>query len=117
MKYRTRKHWSTIEFQDPHNDPDDIYIANANPGQHFHMDFGFVRGSTCTKKQEDGPTITSKNGYNSYILIVDQATRYMWVFLTSNKQPSTELARKVLRKFASTDRQRTVRTDQGQELG
>ena len=81
------------------------------------MDFGFVRGSSYTIKQEDGPTITSKEGYNSYLLIIDRATRYMWVFLTSSKEPPTEIARKVLQKFKSPDTHRIVRTDQGRELG
>ena len=56
---------------------DDIYIPNAMPGQHLHMDFGFVHGSNYTIKQETGPTITSKDGYDSYLLIIDRATRYM----------------------------------------
>ena len=88
-KYRTRKHRPSIEVEDDTNAIDDILIPNAKPGQHFHMDFGFVRGSSYTIKQEDGPPITSKEGYNSYLLIIDRATRYMWVFLTSSKEPPT----------------------------
>ena len=48
----------------------------GNPGQHFHMDFGFVRGSGYKVKGEDGPTITSIDGYNSYLIIIDRVTRY-----------------------------------------
>ena len=81
------------------------------------MNFGFVRESSYTIKQEDDPTITSKDRYNSYLNIIGRATRYMWVFLTSNKEPPTEIARNVLRKFKSSDLHRTVCTDQGRELG
>ena len=115
----TRKH-KTPHINDNENPPDeidDIFIPDALPGQHFHMDFGFVRGSTYTIKQEDGPTITSKDGYNSYLLIIDRATRYMWVFLTTSKHPPISIAQRVLNKFKTTNPHRTVRTDQGGELG
>ena len=81
------------------------------------MDFGFVQGSTYTIKQEDGPTITSKDGYNSYLVIVDRSTRYTWIFLTKSKHPPTAITRKVLKKFKSTNTHHTVRTGQGKELG
>ena len=42
----------------------DIECTKGEPGQHFHMDFGFVRGSDYTIKSED-KTITSIDGYNS----------------------------------------------------
>ena len=44
--------------------------------QHFHMDFGFVRGSGCIIKQEDKSIITIINGLNSYLIIVDRVTRF-----------------------------------------
>ena len=56
------------------------------PGGHFHVDYGFVRGKTAFKK-EDGPLLTSKDGYNCYLLIVDEYSRHMWVFLFANKSP------------------------------
>lgn len=59
---------------------DDIHMPDALPGQYFHIDFGFVRGSNYTIKQENGPTITSKDGYNSYFLVIDRSTRYTWIF-------------------------------------
>jgi hypothetical protein len=66
---------------------DDIYMPNAPPGQHFHMDFGFVCGTNFQEKNKEGQTITSIDGKNSYLLIVNRATRYMWVFLSASKQP------------------------------
>ena len=81
------------------------------------MDFGFVRGTNFTLKQEDGPTITSKDGYNSYLIIVDRATRYTWIFLTKTKQPPVSIARRVLQKFKSKNPHHSVRVNLGRELG
>jgi len=60
------------------------------PGTHFHMDMGFVRGSKYRTKDEDGQMVTSLDGYNSYLLIIDRATRYMWVFLSKYKTPKID---------------------------
>jgi hypothetical protein len=48
--------------------------ANAKPGEHLHMDYGFVRGSDWKQKDSDGKTVTSIDGYRSYLLIIDRAT-------------------------------------------
>ena len=96
---------------------DDIYMPHALPGQHYHMDFGFVRGRGYMEKTKEGRTITSMDGYNSYLLIIDRATRYTWTFLTGTKEPPVKEAQAVLRKFKSHHEHRTVRTDQGKELG
>ena len=98
---------------------DDIHLPDALPGQHFHLDFGFVRGSDFKMKTNngEGPTITSIDGKNSYCLIVDRATRYMWVYLGNSKAPPVEPVRMVLRKFGATCTHRTVRSDQDQALG
>ena len=53
---------------------DNLYTANAVPYQFFHVDFDFVREFNYTIKQEDGPTITNTDGYNSYLIVVDRAT-------------------------------------------
>ena len=81
---------------------DDITIPNASTGQHFHMDFGFVRGSAYTIKQEEGPTVTSKDGYNSYLIIIDRATRYTWIFLRATKHPPIGITRRVQEKLNLT---------------
>ena len=41
----------------------------------------------------------------------------MWIFLTATKHPPVETSRKVLQKFKANHPHRTVRTDQGKELG
>ena len=46
----------------------------------------FFRGK-YKLKTEDGPLITSKDGFNAYLLIMDVYSRYMWVFPTTGKSP------------------------------
>ena len=96
---------------------DDLYLPNIEPGQKFHMDYGFVRGSGFKEEDKQGRTITSIDGYNSYLSIIDRATRYQWLFLTKSKEPQIEIVRRILNKFKSTNPNRQVRVDQGGELG
>ena len=86
-------------------------------GQHFSMDFGFMRSSSYRDKNELGKTITSIDGYNSYLLIIERKSRFIWIFLTSSKFPPVSAAKSILEKFKSKNTHRTVRTDQGGELG
>ena len=65
------------------------------------MDFGFVRGSGYRLKIDDNKTVTSIDGYNSYLIIDDRVTRYMWTSFTSSKAPPIDLAHRVIRKFKS----------------
>ena len=68
------------QFNDSHitdDINDDIYMPNAEAGQHFHLDFGFVCGSDFNYKTKQGSTITSIDGKNSYLSIIDRATRFM----------------------------------------
>ena len=44
---------------------------HIRPGQHLHMDFGFVRGTAFRDKDEKGCTITSIDGFRSYLIVVD----------------------------------------------
>ena len=62
------------------------------PGQRFHMDYGFVRGKSVTKG-EDGPLISSKDGYICYLLIADEYSRHLWVFLFAGKNPPIDMKR------------------------
>jgi hypothetical protein len=48
----------TASFDDWFNEPDSMTEA-CDPGQHFHVDFGFMKGSGYCKKDEEGRTITS----------------------------------------------------------
>ena len=80
------------------------------------MDFDFVRVSEF-KQVKDGITITSIDGYNCYLVIIDRATRYTWIFLQSSKDPPLTPIKLILSTFKTTCTHRTVRTDQGGELG
>ena len=80
------------------------------------MDFGFVRGSDWNDKTADGNTITSINGYLSYLLVVDRATRFKWVMLKASKKPPVTLLRGLLQKLQCKESQRYIMTDEGGEL-
>jgi hypothetical protein len=59
-------------------------------GQRFFMDFGFLCASTAdfvrpdTKKDQ---VIRSFDGYTSYLAVLDDHSRYTWVFLCKTKDP------------------------------
>jgi dUTP pyrophosphatase len=90
--------------------------SNCKPGEHLHMDFGFVRGSDWKKKDQDGKTVTSIDGNRSYLLIIDRATRYIWIFLTKTKHPPVSQVMGFLKRFKGLHRDATVTTDLGGEL-
>ena len=115
---RQAKAQEAIKFLNENHDvDDDIHLPNIHPGQKFHMDFGFVRGSDYNYETKDGKTVTSIDGYNSYLSIIDRATRYQWIFLTASKTPPIDVVTRILNKFKSKNPHRQVRVDQGGELG
>ena len=118
QKETDSKFWDATKIENLLNyEDDDDYLPDAEPGQHFSMDYGFVRGSQFKSKDEDGHVVTSFDGKNSYLIIVDRGTRYTWTFLSNNKVPPVDAARQLLKKFKSSNPHRTVRVDQGGELG
>ncbi len=95
----------------------DTMDKTCSPGERFHMDMGFVRGTKYSIKDADGSMITSLDGYNSYLLIIDRATRYIWIFLTKNKTPQVKVIKNFLQIHgAKSNTQKYVRTDLGGEL-
>jgi hypothetical protein len=51
----------------------------------FYMDFGFIRASTSNfskPNKTDDRVVLSYDGFSSYLFIVDEASRFIWVFLT-----------------------------------
>ena len=72
-------------------------LRSTTQGERFNVDYGFVRGKEFFKS-EDGPLITSKDGYNCYLLIVDEHSHHLWVFLFSDKYPPI----KTIANFLST---------------
>jgi hypothetical protein len=86
------------------------------PGQHCHVDFGFMKCSSYCKKDEEGCTITSIDGFCSYFLIIDCKTRYIWVFLTKLKKPPLNIFAQFLKEHGHpTVQNRTLRSDKGGE--
>ena len=59
--------------------------------------------------------VESFDGYNSYLLIVDELSRYTWIFLTKSKEPPVEICQLFMKEFAN-EKGGMVRCDQGEEL-
>jgi deoxyuridine 5'-triphosphate nucleotidohydrolase len=99
--------------------PDDKPQPKIEKGQHLSMDFGFVRGSDWSKLESDGKLVTSMDGYRSYCLIIDRATRYIWIVLTKTKSPPVTQVKDLLKRLKGqvTNAYKTVTTDLGGELG
>ena len=85
----------------------------------FYMDFGFLRASTPDFQQPSTKggdrVVHSHDGYSSYLLIVDEASRFIWVFLTSTKNPPLNIIKEFLSTHGLPDGG-FIRTDQGGEL-
>ena len=59
--------------------------------------------------------VASYDGFSSYLLIVNEATRFIWVFLTKSKAPPLDILDTFLTRFGH-ENGGLVRTDQGGEL-
>jgi len=84
----------------------------------FYMDFGFMRSSRSDYSRPDKHSdrvIASWDGFSSYLLIVDEASQYIWVFLTKSKTSPLDIIDKFLRKFGHANGG-SICTDQGGEL-
>ncbi len=66
------------------------------------MDFGFIRASSIDYSRlnvTSDRVVESYDGYNSYLLIVDDKSAMSWVFPTKSKSPPIELVRLFLGTF------------------
>ena len=59
--------------------------------------------------------VDSWNGFSSYLLILDEASRYIWVFLTKSKEPPLDIIDTFLARFGHRNGS-SIRSDQGGEL-
>jgi hypothetical protein len=87
-------------------------------GRRFYMDFGFMRASTLDysrPNKDHDRVVASWDGYSSYLLVVDEASRYIWVFLTKSKEPPLDIVDTFLDCFGNV-KGGSVRSDQGGEL-
>jgi hypothetical protein len=77
------------------------------PGTSFHMDLGFIRGpKNLQEVLHNGATpketiIKSHDGFSSYLLIDDAATRYIWTFLLKGKDPPIAIIEQFLNKHGT----------------
>jgi len=84
----------------------------------FYMDFGFMRASTWDYTRRDKSkdrVVFSYDGFSLNLLIVDEASRIVWVFLTNSKSPPLDIVKEFLVQHGHDD-VGSVRTDQGGEL-
>jgi hypothetical protein len=84
----------------------------------YYMDFGFMRASTSNFSQpskKHDRVVLSYDGYSSYLLIINEASRYIWVFLTNSKEPLLDIIDAFLGRFGHKHGG-SIRTDQGNEL-
>jgi dUTP pyrophosphatase len=93
-------------------------IIKNEVGQHLHIDFGFVRGSDYAVKDEQGKLTTSIDGFRSYCLVIDRASRHISIILTKVKKPPIVELRHLLTQLRSRVKSAhcTVTTDLGGEL-
>jgi hypothetical protein len=84
----------------------------------FYMDFGFMRASAADylrPHKGTDPVVQSYDGYTNYLLIINEASRYVWVFLTTSKNPPLDKVMEFLHHHGHEDGG-SIRTDQGGEL-
>ena len=77
-----------------------------------------MRSSTsqyAKPNKKDDRGVLSYDGYSSYLLVVDEASRYIWVFLTNTKEPPLDLIDTFLTRYRHAHGG-SIRTDQGGEL-
>ena len=93
-------------------------VRTSDRRRRFYMDFGFMRASASDFGKRSKATdrvVFSYDGYSSYLLVVDEASRYIWVFLTSSKDPPIDIVSAFLTQHGHEDGG-CIRTDQGGEF-
>jgi hypothetical protein len=93
-------------------------VRTTDCRRRFYMDFGFMCASSLEyshpQKGKDR-VVCLYDGFTSYLLIVDEATRYIWVFLTASKDPPLDILSEFLHHHGHKDGG-SIRTNQGGEL-
>ena len=88
--------------------------ATCQGGQ-FNTTFGFVRGE-ATVAIEKGTLVTSKDRYNCYLLITNEFSRHLLLFLFANRKPPVDTVTSFLNIHGIKTDLRRVQIDQGGEL-
>jgi hypothetical protein len=95
-----------------------LSVQTTERQRRFYMDFGFMLASALDYSQPNKTkdrVVYSYNGFSSYLLIISEALRYVWIFLTASKEPPTAIVKAFLTQHGHTDGG-CVRTNQGGEL-
>lgn len=61
------------------------------------MCYGFVRDPDWSKTTNDGKLVTNVDHYRSYLLVIDRASRYIWILFNENKTSSHQTSGKFVR--------------------
>ena len=79
------------------------------------MDYGFVRDTTTVK--DDTISLSASNdGFNCYLLIVDEYSHHLWIFLFATKFPPIKTVATFLNHHGNKTGINRVQTNQGGEL-
>ena len=86
-------------------------------GQRFYMDFGFLRALTSNYSRPNTKEciIEYFDGFSSYLLIIDEVSHYVWVFLCTSKDPLIDIVKTFLELYGLKSGG-LVQCDQGEEL-
>jgi hypothetical protein len=93
-------------------------VRTTERQRRFYMDFGFMRALASDYSRPDkikDCVVHSYDGFSSYLLVIDEASQYVWIFLTASKEPPTTIVKAFLAQHCHANGG-CVRTDQGGEL-
>jgi hypothetical protein len=96
------KEQACVQKQPIGHDPDKA----PAPKMRFFMDFGFMRSlhsDYCSTRLGLNHVVECFEGYSSYLIIVDKASRYVWMFLRKSKEPPINLVLAFLAIHGSPD--------------
>ena len=114
LRFVTHKEMARVRKQPSGSDPDRAIL----PGQRFLMDFGFMRASSsdysCPNLETDR-VVESFDGFVAYLIIVDEASKFVWIFLRKSKDPPVDLVSHFLQIYGRHSGG-VIRWDQGGEL-
>ena len=78
-----------------------------SPFQRVQIDFGFVKYKSS---DGTGKLLRIRQGYGSYLLVIDEYTRYIWIFLTKTKEPPIDVVDQFMINYKLSEGIRRVRT-------
>jgi hypothetical protein len=95
-----------------------LAVRTTKRKQRFYMDFGFICSSTSDYSRPTTSTdriVFSYHGYSLYLIVINKASQYVWIFLTASKEPPIAIVWEFLTQHGH-DNSGCIRTDQGRKL-